>query len=166
MLYFHFYFKKRIKQCYGLETKTSLFTHFTLILNYFQPDFLGLRSTKLWCVLETQRWPFSWQCVIVWAGKDHLADVNDAVLQLLSCTDERRHGSGITVILLFFFKNITFSFPSNSHVLCFEPQLNPAGKDSVSAISHSLRPWWNSHLEQNIWRGHSCLQLHWLPLCS
>lgn len=107
-------------------------------LNYFQPNFSGLCSTKLWCVLGTQREP---PLDSAWLGGDgsfskyQWCSVMVAVTYIWRMLWRMDKCYSVSL-------NVTFSLSSNSHVLCCEPHLNPAGRDPTSAISYSSGHGW------------------------
>lgn len=103
----------------------------TLTVCTYQFCFSSLYAAKLWCVLGTQGWPCRWDHD--WVEKDHLT------MPLMQCYFSCCHAQMKTTVgagrmLLYVFLNVVYSFSSNSNVLCFEPQLNPAGRDPVSKV--------------------------------
>ena len=103
----------------------------TLTVCTYQFCFSSLYAAKLWCVLGTQRWPCPWDHD--WVEKDHLAmPVKQCYFSC--CHAQMKTIVGAGMMLLYVFLNVVYSFSSNSNVLYFEPQLNPAGRDRVSKV--------------------------------
>ena len=60
-------------------------------------------------------------------------------MPVMQCYFSCRHAQMKTIVgagmmMLYVFLNVVYSFSSNSNVLYFEPQLNPAGRDLMSKV--------------------------------
>lgn len=133
-----------------LKTKTKKFAvltfHFDfelLLVWVFEPGFHKTVFEDPEMTLPLTVWLF-WLGVGVWV----LGDGPFIERQWYGVTDVTHIWTTLwgQRLFCFFFFYVTFSFSSHSDVLCFEPQLNPAGRDPVSAI-----PYLEDHDEVLTW---------------